>query len=100
MFGTSVDKLDKICRDRGIYPGAVSPGFCWIMENVLRIDPTWVVADGVTLKGCWKMVPDIEGKRRYDPKTLELIKEWHEWTDEELDLLIEWQEFVPKWIVE
>lgn len=61
--------LNKVCRELNIYPNAKYPGMCWILEEVLDIDPSIVRQDGVHLATgyyetyCYTR----EGTRKYGP---------------------------------
>jgi len=88
-------RLDDVCRANGLWMGTPHPGMCWIMDNVMKVDPGTVREQGVDHDGYDAFATDQYGNRLYNADTLEPIYMRHEWTDEEKAKLDEWDDFIP-----
>lgn len=90
------EKLNKVCRDHGIYPHAQYPGMCWIFEECLGIDPKTVVTDTFDADtGYYETYMFTrEGSKIYNEdgyaRTLAVMM-----TENQMTMLKEWWEFVP-----
>lgn len=94
----SYDKrLDEICRDHGWWASARLPGLCWILDNVLGINPNAVPENGWTKEGIELFELDIDGRRLRDDCG-DSITTFRKWTPEEKALLKEWEDFIPTWM--
>lgn len=91
------EKLNKICRELGIYQDSRYPGMCWILDEVLGLNPREVCLDGFDLSAGFyqTFVLTKEGSPQVGtdgfPRT-----QTHQLTAEQRDLLEEWWDYVPE----
>lgn len=91
------EKLNKICRELGIYPDSQYPGVCWILEEVLGIDPTQVLVDECALaRGLYTTLAKNEyGGPLFDDR-YGLVRQKHILDAKQMAALHPWLEYVPE----
>lgn len=95
FFDQPYVKLNKIVQDRGEYIDSPYAGMCWILGEVLGIDPYTVSLDGfdVTRPTYRTFMFDLNGKR--------IVRDEHTqkldvmWTADQKRLIHEWWEYIP-----
>lgn len=55
-FSFQREKLNNTLRERGYYPGAVSPGDCYVFDVALGIDPRTLPLEQVITKKSYQVV--------------------------------------------